>query len=189
MDFNGEMGMPILNVETEKQELKHDLNTLGYVLKVLDNMKTVCGERVQFDENRLSGALQDIMKHSAESGGSGSEALSRLMAIGVIEEMPQYQVEKVGREADDSIPESNMTIKEILDDDGQKTGEKELYLELQFLAYLPEDGVEMWNGEKSHQDLCSTQIVLKFPKEGLDSDIDMFRKKHSDINLRLNPNK
>ncbi len=184
---------PDLYKETEEEKLRHDLHTAGYVLKVLRGIGTLTGKREQDDDFRLAGDLQDIMTHFVESGGSGYEALARLIGIGVIDEIPNYKVIGTGREAHDSMPKYALEVKKVRKPETEELDHTELTFDLEFLAKTPEAGREMWNldfGEiKSFDDLCSTRIALIVPVHGYKEAEMTFAKQYSDIMDKLYPDR
>lgn len=106
-------------------------------------------------------ACCSILQPFADSGGRGSEALSRLMGLGVIDEFPSITEAK--KQSVSELLEHKITVQK------HKSGNSEVKAKIHFDAHVPDDSGETYWQENHYRSTCWAKIKFIVPKYGLDS--------------------
>ncbi len=161
------------DVDPRMETLDKEINRSNYLFDILENALLVMDKNdLDTAELRLKKNFSDTLKHHIESGGAGSEALLRLIALGVIEEVPIIKI------TDDTeyvpVKKSKMTV---------DYDENAIELTLLFNAHVPDnEGNETWDGRTDDGNVCIANVKMKLKNRAtIESFLEKLHEDYSDV--------
>ncbi len=81
------------NIDVRATLLNKEIGRSKYIFGILeDSLELLQGTGDKKAECQLIGSLEQTLEHFTEGGGAGAEALTRLQALGVLEDIPKVTV-------------------------------------------------------------------------------------------------
>lgn len=156
--------------------LKRERFSTMMTLELLESLRALIGDVSDKHEHGLAYAVRNIVVPFAESGGRGSEALAKLMGLGIIDDFPKFtKLPRVYRR--DPLVDK-VSLKRL------KSGAALVDTKIHFDAHLPDETGETCREGNSYSTTCWAQTKFNVPKGGLDplisemqGKLDKFRPK------------
>lgn len=162
--------------ETPLSKLKHDQQTVIYTRNILYSIKNYVNDPSEHNRAWLVTYIQMAAQHAIESGGSGSEAFSRLIGLGILADMPKIQM--VEENKGQSLKRSDDLVEIRKQADGSTKIKCSIYLN----ANWPEEsGEETWNKRSFEGELSKAELEVIYPAGGYDKTLDELNTKYDSL--------
>lgn len=159
-------------------ELRRELERNSFICSILEFAETTARRGVEEVDPYIVGKVERAMKHFAESGGSASEAFTRLIGYGVLDEFPAIKELNIGR--DERLPDTRVAFEELAD------GGSIIKATVYFHAALPdEEGRETWMDYSPKMSFCEALFTIRVPKEGFRGIFDDLGKRRLEVYKEL----
>lgn len=169
-------------------EVKIEPNTESYlILKEFERRRMISGllvttqnlldEPSEVNKKRFGNAVVKMITNFVESGGTGSEAITRLMGLGFLDEFPKIEEFPVD---DKGCPKDEIEIR--------KTAEQGYEIETTvFFTARPPDkqGRETWKNLLREPTLCKAKLLFKFNPEKARQEIEKLGPEIADLRTKL----